>query len=254
MFLDNYGLIQMEQNAIPGAIGDSLAESQINIDNNRVIYCLEFPNGKKYIGQTKNINKRIINYKYNDTRNQHKIHNALKKYGFECVIFTIIAENLNLQQANELEIHYIKEFKCIENGYNISAGGNKSPTEQEEVKQKLRNYNALPEVKERKRNEMKKRMDNPIYRDKAIKTIHSKESRIKARKSMKDNNASCKTIQCIETKQIFISARDAAKFYNGSYKHLSSHLNKVITKKGYIERKHFKGLHFIFVKDNNDIG
>lgn len=217
------------------------------IDNQRVIYCLKFPNNKVYIGQTKNINKRIINYKYNDTKGQHKIHNAIKKYGFDCIILIILASELSKELANELEIKYIKEFNSIETGYNISSGGNHSPTEQEEVKEKLRNYNALSETKTRKSQEMKKRMQDPKFKDKALNSLHSKESQIKASKTKRERNSSCKKVECVETGKIFISSREAAIFYNGSYKHLSSHLRSVDC------RKTFKGLHFKFVENNKCI-
>ena len=45
------------------------------------IYCLTSPSGKKYIGQSMNINKRLSQYKRCENKNQTKIHMAILKYG-----------------------------------------------------------------------------------------------------------------------------------------------------------------------------
>lgn len=44
------------------------------------IYCLTSPSGKKYIGQSMNIKRRLTQYKRGENRNQSKIHAAINKY------------------------------------------------------------------------------------------------------------------------------------------------------------------------------
>lgn len=83
-------------------------------------------NGKCYIGFTNNLARRWKSHKsryvkYNDNP---KLTNAFKKYGLENFIFESIYESLDLEHAlYEMEPHFIKKFDSIENGYNISLGG-----------------------------------------------------------------------------------------------------------------------------------
>lgn len=45
------------------------------------IYCLTSPSGKKYIGQSMNIHRRLTQYKRGENKSQTKIHSAILKYG-----------------------------------------------------------------------------------------------------------------------------------------------------------------------------
>jgi group I intron endonuclease len=83
-------------------------------------------NGKIYIGQTmESIEMRAGHngYKY---RKCPYFYNAIQKYGWKNFTSEILADNLTREQANELEIEYIKKFNSQnpEIGYNISDGGN----------------------------------------------------------------------------------------------------------------------------------
>lgn len=83
-------------------------------------------NGKIYIGQT------IGTLEYRAGHNGYKyrkctyFYNAIKKYGWENFAVEILQDNLTREQANELEIKYIKQFNSQDEkiGYNISDGGN----------------------------------------------------------------------------------------------------------------------------------
>ena len=103
-----------------------------------IIYIFRFPNGKNYIGQTKQYphtkySKRItghISTAKNDTRNG-LFYNALRKF------ITIIGENkifdiieiidyaYSFDELNELEKHYIKKYNSSsrDEGYNLTLGG-----------------------------------------------------------------------------------------------------------------------------------
>lgn len=58
------------------------------------IYKITSPSGRIYIGESKELKRRIAKYKkmYKSDSRQHKLYNSLKKYGWEAHIFEIIEE------------------------------------------------------------------------------------------------------------------------------------------------------------------
>lgn len=80
-------------------------------------------NGKCYIGQTTNINKRINNYKRLECKRQPKLYNALKKYGFDNFLFELFDTADEQETLNFLEESYILCFDSIQFGYNDKEGG-----------------------------------------------------------------------------------------------------------------------------------
>lgn len=93
------------------------------------IYRLTSPSGKSYIGQTIELNKRMRQYSKLNCVGQHKIYNAILKYGFENfkidVLFQYSSDNrdrLNIV-LDAIEKFCIKKYKCVEQGYNIRLGG-----------------------------------------------------------------------------------------------------------------------------------
>ena len=109
-------------------------------------------NGKGYVGQTNDFNRRykehidaMIN-KNNDEYNK-PIHRALRKYGLDNFEVEILKENLStLCLLNMYECYYIKKFDLLcknGKGYNISDGGSngnpfagKTDEEMEEIRRK----------------------------------------------------------------------------------------------------------------------
>ena len=79
-------------------------------------------NGKKYIGITKTeVNKRWhcgVGYK-----GQPKFYRAIQKYGWNGFTHEIIASNLTESEAKNFEIILIDKLDTIQNGYNVSKGG-----------------------------------------------------------------------------------------------------------------------------------
>jgi group I intron endonuclease len=93
-----------------------------------VIYCLTSPSGKKYIGQSWHIYKRLQDYKslYGRIKNQIKLFNALKKYGSDNFTFEIIDLCENQSEMDRKEQFYIMDvYDSMNSGYNCTEGGSK---------------------------------------------------------------------------------------------------------------------------------
>jgi len=88
------------------------------------IYKITSPSGKIYIGQSTNINKRILKYKNNDCYQQIKLYNSLLKYGWENHKFEIIheCEKFELNKFEKYYINYYNTFNT-EHGLNLTDGG-----------------------------------------------------------------------------------------------------------------------------------
>ena len=89
--------------------------------NGYCIYChTNKLNGKKYIGQTHDYQKRCQPANYKGCT---KFYYAIQKYGWDNFLHEILEQNLSLEEANKKEEYYIKFFNTIENGYNLKSGG-----------------------------------------------------------------------------------------------------------------------------------
>ena len=79
-------------------------------------------NGKMYIGQTINLQKRWGQHLY---RNKRKgINQAIKKYGMKNFDVIVVEENIKLDKVNEREKYWIKHFNTFKGrGYNLNEGG-----------------------------------------------------------------------------------------------------------------------------------
>jgi hypothetical protein len=93
-----------------------------------VIYKAEFPNGKVYIGKSKDFDSRKIKHSYSARYYNTKFTNAINKYGFDLIKWEIIFETENIDILNQKEIEFISKYDSIKNGYNISTGGDGGDT------------------------------------------------------------------------------------------------------------------------------
>jgi group I intron endonuclease len=85
-----------------------------------VIYCLTFPSGKQYVGQTKQkISKRLSQHQKQNSC--QAVHYAIQKYKtYDCKILVEVSNN----ELDEYETKFIKELNTIvPHGYNIREGG-----------------------------------------------------------------------------------------------------------------------------------
>jgi group I intron endonuclease len=89
------------------------------------IYKITSPSGKIYIGQSKDIKKRIYHYNGKLGIGQPKIHNSIIKYGWNMHIFEVIHECLE-SELNDYEKYYIKFYDTFntKHSLNLNEGGN----------------------------------------------------------------------------------------------------------------------------------
>jgi predicted GIY-YIG superfamily endonuclease len=88
------------------------------------IYIISFKSTPKiYIGLTSCFEKR--KYNHLSCKTSYPISRAIKKYGKDDTIFSILFENLSKEDACKKEIECIKNYKSLttQNGYNVSLGG-----------------------------------------------------------------------------------------------------------------------------------
>lgn len=92
------------------------------------IYRIVFPNGKCYVGQALDFEKRCKSrlraYKVHlngGISDNPKLFNAFDKYGINNCEYFILEENV--ENLNEREIYWIKYYDCVKNGYNVTMGG-----------------------------------------------------------------------------------------------------------------------------------
>lgn len=93
------------------------------------VYCLEFPNGLKYVGKTKDLSSRIGLYLRFDGSNK-ELSRAIEEFGLGNVDISVLSRvdcknKVDLELClSILEVKYIRELGTLNpNGYNVSLGG-----------------------------------------------------------------------------------------------------------------------------------
>jgi group I intron endonuclease len=78
------------------------------------VYKITSPTNRIYVGSTKCISKRLLQYKNYFTKSQRRLHNSFMKYGFDSHIFEIIwegpaSERLIYEAQLGLELNVLSE-------------------------------------------------------------------------------------------------------------------------------------------------
>mgnify|MGYP001619635824 CR=1 FL=1 len=159
------------------------------------IYKITNPSNRIYIGQSKNINKRVNCYKNKRCNGQILLFNSLNKYGFENHKLEVI-ENCTESQLDEREIYYINLFQTFntKNGLNLKNGG-KYGTHSNETRRKLSISNTGNTHTEETKRRISKSMTGRETSDETRKKLSiantgkkaSEETRIKLSVSHKGN-------------------------------------------------------------------
>lgn len=87
-------------------------------------------NGKSYIGQSINIEKRFISHKQRAFNKKDRDYNkhlycSIRKYGLNNFSFEIL-EECSIDELNDRERYYIIKYNSFLNGYNLTLGGDSS--------------------------------------------------------------------------------------------------------------------------------
>lgn len=200
------------------------------------VYVHTFPNGKKYVGIT--CWKPELRWGSNgcNYKNPYMI-NAIKKYGWDNVVHEIVAENLTVDQASQMEIDLIQKYNSADKscGYNISPGGIKSKICSERTKDKLRQANLgkiMSKDSKRKISEFQKGQKRSVKTIAKMKesqkknfengnnAMHSLKAREKARQRLKGrtparyvieraNKAKYRPVKNLQTGVVYQSIKEA---------------------------------------------
>lgn len=93
-------------------------------------------NGKIYIGQSNNIERRIKEHQTKGKSSRIPLDVAIEKYGKDSFTYEVV-EECSLDELNEKETYWIKYYNSIENGYNCNFGGDNSNIGSNNPKAKL---------------------------------------------------------------------------------------------------------------------
>ena len=169
------------------------------------LYCLTFPNGKKYIGITsKTAQERFKEHcktSYKRGICQHAIH----KYGKENVVLTVLATVDNWELLNLAEQEAIEKFNTFRpNGYNMTLGGDGHLTLNLTGQDKTEHiYNMYKKWRKRNLSYLNGRCKKYYYDNKERALIKAKENREKAKDEFNKMDIDC---QITKKKELSLKA------------------------------------------------
>lgn len=186
-------------------------------ESNIGIYCIEnLVNGKKYFGQSTDLNQRLYKHKYllkNKKHNNEHLQNAYNTYGYDNFKFYIV-EQCEIDLLDERECCYIELYNTCDRkyGYNIEPGGNKNKVLSDETKEKLRKVNVGKKASEETRIKMSKALKGRKISDEQKKFLsdlhtglcHTTEVKAKISQAQKI------PVYCAELNLVFASGKDAS--------------------------------------------
>lgn len=136
-----------------------------------IVYCHYFPNGKVYVGITSRPRPEDrwmangLGYK-----NQTRVWRAIEKYGWDNIKHVVIARNVNIETAVNMEVELIKLYGATNKqyGYNASPGG---WAMSEEGKRKLSKYRIGKKLSPETISKISNRLKGKRPSEKAIKRL-----------------------------------------------------------------------------------
>lgn len=101
------------------------------------VYMHTFPNGKVYIGQTRQAPTE--RFRAGKGYKNKYVYEAIQEYGWENVKHEILAEGLNKEEADNLETALIAKHRSTEKeyGYNMTTGGSSGYEYTEEARKNI---------------------------------------------------------------------------------------------------------------------
>ena len=120
-------------------------------------------NGKIYIGQSNNIQRRIKEHQIKGASSRIPVDVAIQKYGKDNFTYTVIEET-TIDKLNQAEEFWINYFNSIETGYNCSKGGEQQSIGENNGKAKLTEQDVI-EIRKAYNNHLKQKDVYEKYKD-----------------------------------------------------------------------------------------
>lgn len=96
-------------------------------------------NNKSYIGiTTKTLEHRKITHQKAAKYVNRKFYTTINKYGFDNFEWSVLEECNNVTELEQREQYYIEKYNSVNNGYNLTTGGEVAKEYSEESKQLMR--------------------------------------------------------------------------------------------------------------------
>lgn len=95
----------------------------MTLTKKHLVYIIESPSGKFYVGRTCNFVSRMYSHKNSGASKRTKLGAAIHKYGWRNFEVSVIEDNLSYDQVIEREKFFISLLQTIQYGYNILKGG-----------------------------------------------------------------------------------------------------------------------------------
>lgn len=180
------------------------------------IYKILSPSGKIYIGQTRNLKRRVYAYSRKACLPKTKIYSSLVKYGFDSHEMKMIHElpkDVSQLVLDVYEDFYIKQFsECGFTILNMKDGGGGNNGLNEESRRKIGDSNKGREKSKFFTEQMKKRMIGKKY---ALGYRHTEETKKKiGQRSHRGNHPNAKKVKSQITGIVYDCIADAANAYN----------------------------------------
>lgn len=122
-------------------------------------------NGKQYVGQSGNINRRFLEHSYKGKESRIPLDVAIKKYGKDNFKFEIL-EECPLEELNDRESFWIKKLKTDKFGYNCNQGGEQAKVGENNGRAKLTNEDVMIMRKAYARHERSRDVYEKYFSDK----------------------------------------------------------------------------------------
>lgn len=207
-------------------------------------------NGKVYIGQTVNYEKRKKNHKNYLLNNKHcnsHLQRAFNKYGLNSFKMELI-QQCEIDELDDLEKFYIKKYDCCDekHGYNMMYGGQKYRKFTPEVREKMSRARKGKKLSEEHKRKISLANKNKVMSKEAIEKMKLAKrlnptgvgqdnfnaiiSDATAEKILNDLIAN-KTVKELEAKYNVTSDIIYNLMYNRSYRHLRPEIRESLSKR-----------------------
>ena len=137
---------------------------------NYTVYMHTCPNGKRYVGITKNITRR---WRSKGVEYSHAIASAINKYGWDNIEHKIMANWLSQEEAEILERYLVEIFQTNNRkyGYNLTNGGEKQKHYSSEVLEKMRRSQVGKKLSSECKLKISKKLKERVFTQEHLKNI-----------------------------------------------------------------------------------